>query len=77
MSRAVGDKRQGELQGALTSIGAIAMIIAPVVMTGVFARYTRTDADIYFPGAPFLLSLTLILVALVVFLAPRRSPVAA
>ncbi len=77
MSKAVGAKRQGELQGALTSIGAIAMIVSPMVMTGVFAQYTRAEADIFFPGAPFLLSLALIFVALVVFLAPRRSPVAA
>lgn len=77
MSKAVGDKRQGELQGALTSVGAIAMIIAPMVMTGVFARYTRPEADLYFPGAPFLLSLVLILIALAVFLTPRRSSVAA
>jgi DHA1 family tetracycline resistance protein-like MFS transporter len=65
------------LQGALTSVGAIAMIIAPMVMTGVFARYTRPEADLYFPGAPFLLSLVLILIALAVFLTPRRSSVAA
>lgn len=77
MSKAVGDKRQGELQGALTSVGAIAMIVAPMVMTGVFAQYTRIDAPVYFPGAPFLLSLGLIVVALVVFLAPRRGAVAA
>lgn len=77
MSRTVGDKRQGELQGALTSVGAIAMIVAPMVMTTVFAQYTRAGAAVYFPGAPFLVSLGLIVVALVVFLAPHRSPVAA
>ncbi len=77
MSKAVGVKRQGELQGALTSVGAIAMIVSPMVMTGVFAQYTRAEADVFFPGAPFLLSLALIVVALVVFLIPRRTPVAA
>jgi DHA1 family tetracycline resistance protein-like MFS transporter len=76
MSRAVGERRQGELQGALTSVSAIAMIIAPMVMTSVFARFTHAGAPIYFPGAPFLLSLALILVALAVFLYPKRPPVA-
>lgn len=76
MSRAVGETRQGELQGALTSVSAIAMIIAPMVMTSVFARFTHAGAPIYFPGAPFLLSLALILVALAVFLYPKRPPVA-
>lgn len=76
MSRAVGETRQGELQGALTSVSAIAMIIAPMVMTSVFARFTHAAAPIYFPGAPFLLSLALILAALAVFLYPKRPPVA-
>jgi MFS transporter, DHA1 family, tetracycline resistance protein len=76
MSRAVGDTRQGELQGALTSVGAIAMIIAPMVMTYVFATFTRDGATVYFPGAPFLMSLCLILVALAVFLLPQRRAVA-
>ncbi|MCR9111145.1 TCR/Tet family MFS transporter [Marivita sp. XM-24bin2] len=76
MSKAVGDRRQGELQGALTSVGAVAMIIAPMVMTGVFAQFTHSEAEIYFPGAPFLLSLGLIIVALLVFLSPRRHAVA-
>lgn len=77
MSKAVGDKRQGELQGALTSVGAVAMIISPMIMTGVFAAFTNDNAPVYFPGAPFLLSLALILVALAVFLAPRKAAVAA
>lgn len=76
MSKAVGDRRQGELQGALTSVGAVAMIIAPMVMTSVFAQFTHTEADIFFPGAPFLLSFGLIIVALVVFLSPPRHAVA-
>lgn len=77
MSKAVGDRRQGELQGALTSVNAVAMIVAPMVMTSVFAQYTRADATLFFPGAPFLLSLGLILLALAVFLAPNRGAVAA
>jgi DHA1 family tetracycline resistance protein-like MFS transporter len=77
MSKAVGDKRQGELQGALTSVGAVAMIVSPMLMTYTFAEFTGEEAPVYFPGAPFLLALALIAVALLVFLLPQRKPVAA
>jgi DHA1 family tetracycline resistance protein-like MFS transporter len=46
-------------------------------MTSVFAQFTRSDAPVYFPGAPFLLSLGLIVIALAVFLNPRNRAVAA
>ncbi|MBS0125226.1 TCR/Tet family MFS transporter [Thetidibacter halocola] len=73
MSATVGPRRQGELQGALTSVSAVAMILSPLVMTQVFAAFTAPDAAVFFPGAPFLLSLGLIVVALVVFLWPARQ----
>ena len=68
MSRSVGDDQQGELQGALTSISALAMIIAPMAMTTTFAAFTGDKAPIYFPGAPFVLSMTLVIVAIAVFM---------
>ncbi|CAM9963991.1 unnamed protein product, partial [Chrysoparadoxa australica] len=68
MSKAVGDDQQGELQGALTSISAFAMILSPMVMTSVFAAFSREGAAIYLPGAPFILSAILILIGLLVFL---------
>lgn len=67
MSKAVGDDQQGELQGALTSISAFAMILSPMVMTSVFAAFSREGASIYLPGAPFILSAVLILIGLTVF----------
>lgn len=73
MSRMAADDAQGELQGVLTSVNALATIIAPMVMTGVFAAFTGPGAPVYLPGAPFLVSLVLIGVGLTVFL--RRAPV--
>lgn len=73
MSRMAADDAQGELQGVLTSVNALATIIAPMVMTGVFAAFTGPGAPVYLPGAPFLVSLVLIAVGLTVFL--RRAPV--
>jgi DHA1 family tetracycline resistance protein-like MFS transporter len=72
MSQAVGPQRQGELQGALVSLNAVAMILSPLLMTAVFAACTAPDAALFFPGAPFLVSLGLIAVALAVFLAPEH-----
>jgi DHA1 family tetracycline resistance protein-like MFS transporter len=67
MSKAVDDNQQGELQGALTSVSALAMIFAPLAMTYTFAAFTAESAPVYMPGAPFLLSVVLIAIALFVF----------
>ncbi len=72
MSRQTEDDSQGELQGVLASAGAVATIISPLVMTYVFARFAEEGAKFYLPGAPFLVSMALMLVCLVVFLAPSR-----
>ena len=68
MSKAVDDNQQGELQGALTSVSALAMIISPMVMTYVFYSFTGPSAPFYMPGASFYLSALLMVVGLVVFL---------
>ncbi len=67
LSRAVADNAQGELQGVLTSLTAVAMVLAPLVMTQTFASFTRVDAAIYLPGAPFLLSAVIMALALVLY----------
>lgn len=72
MSDRVGIDQQGELQGSLTSISAVAMILSPMVMTSVFAASTREGATYSNPGAPFLVSMALVMFALVVFLRRRR-----
>jgi len=71
MSKMVGDDQQGELQGILTSIYALAMVVSPLMMTSVFAAFTREGTAYYLPGAPFLLSIVLILIGLAVFV---RNP---
>ncbi len=71
MSRQVATNAQGELQGALSSAVALAMIISPMAMTATFAHYTAPDASIYLPGAPFLLAMGLAIFSLFIFL---RSP---
>jgi DHA1 family tetracycline resistance protein-like MFS transporter len=73
MSRAVGDDAQGELQGVLTSVNAVAMILSPLLMTGVFAAFTHPRAPLYMPGAPFVVSMVLIMAGLAVFMRGRAA----
>ena len=75
MSRATSDNSQGELQGVLSSTSALATIISPLIMTQIFAAFAREDAAYFLPGAPFLLSMLLMVLCTVVFLAtPRAQP---
>ena len=67
LSRAVADNAQGELQGVLTSLTSVAMVVAPLVMTQTFAQFTRVDAGVYLPGAPFLLSAVIMTLAAVIY----------
>lgn len=68
LSRATADDSQGVLQGVLSSLTAISMIVAPITMTWVFAEFTEHKATIYFPGAPFAASALLLLIALITFI---------
>ena len=74
MSNSVPDNAQGELQGAMSSLTAIATIISPFLMTQVFSYFTRDDAPLFLPSAPFLLSAFSVVIALVMF--SRWKPVA-
>ena len=72
MSRTVRRDAQGELQGITTSVAALSMILAPLVMTQVFGMFT-SGAGPYFPAAPFAVSAGLCVLGLVLFtLRPRQ-----
>lgn len=73
MSKIVPDNAQGELQGVISSVHALAMIVSPLLMTNVFAAFSHDNAPVYFPGAPFVLAMGLLGVSMVLFLKPRRS----
>ncbi len=53
ISNQVKTNEQGELQGALTSVVALAAIIGQPLMLGLFRVFTNPERLIYFPGAPF------------------------
>ena len=54
-------REQGELQGALTSMVSLTSIIGPLVMTSLFAWFTKPKALVHFSGAPFLLGSILLM----------------
>jgi len=65
MSQNVADDAQGELQGAIASTLSLTAVVGPVIMTQTFAHFSD-EAGIYFPGAPFLLSVVSLLVAIII-----------
>lgn len=74
MANMVSEDRQGLLQGVIASLGSIAAVIAPIVVTGVFQFFADADAPVYLPGAPFLLSGLMVLILLPFFLRLKTQP---
>ncbi len=72
MSRAAPDDAQGELQGVISSTAAVSMIVSPLIMTQIFAAFTAPGGAVFFPGAPFLVSMTLMAASGAVFLSGTR-----
>jgi DHA1 family tetracycline resistance protein-like MFS transporter len=59
----VSPKEQGELQGSLTSLTSVAVIIGPLLMSSVFHFFTHRNTNTYFPGAPYILGAFLMLIS--------------
>jgi DHA1 family tetracycline resistance protein-like MFS transporter len=54
ISGQVPPNEQGELQGALTSLISVTSIVGPLMMNNLFYFFSRENAPVYFPGAPFI-----------------------
>lgn len=68
---------QGELQGAIASLYSVSAIVGPPLMTQIFARFSRTDGAVYFPGAAFIAAAGLTLVSAFLLARALRVPAAA
>ena len=66
MSNSVPRDAQGELQGAMGALTALATIISPLVMTQVFSFFTNEQTPVYLPSAPFMLSAVAVIVAIII-----------
>ena len=73
ISNQVPDNAQGEIQGILTSMQSAGAIIGPFMMAYIFAHFIGKDHGIYFPGAPFICSALLTLIALFIAAAALRK----
>jgi len=56
----VAEDRQGLVQGVIASLGSIAAVVAPILMTLLFQIFVAPETGIYMPGAPFLFAALLI-----------------
>jgi DHA1 family tetracycline resistance protein-like MFS transporter len=74
-TRLVPANSQGELQGAMSSLQSLSMVIGPLTLPLVFRYFTTDDAPVYLPGAAFLLAAVLTVLALVVGLSSRGKDV--
>ena len=67
MSGAVDPQSQGKLQGVLSALMAVAMIVTPLSMSALFYAFSGPKAVVYFPGAPFFVSAVLVIIGLALF----------
>ncbi|MDE2134840.1 MAG: TCR/Tet family MFS transporter [Alphaproteobacteria bacterium] len=77
MSKEVGPTEQGELQGAIASVGSLTSVGAPLAMSYLFAFFTSRAAPFYFPGAAFLAASLCVVLAAAVFAWVRPETTAA
>lgn len=73
LSRGASDTQQGELQGVISSLSALATIISPLIMTQTFFWFTRDGASLILPGAPFLLASLLMLAGFCILILKRDA----
>jgi DHA1 family tetracycline resistance protein-like MFS transporter len=65
MTRRVSEREQGELQGAISSLRAIAVIIGPGLFTFTFAYFIDAKHGWNIPGAPWYLAALLLFIAMI------------
>ncbi|MGJ4913130.1 TCR/Tet family MFS transporter [Bradyrhizobium sp. HKCCYLRH2060] len=68
MTRLVAPDKQGQLQGATSSVQSVAQLTGPFLFTLSFAYFIGATAPVHLPGAPFLLASGLMIVAIVIAL---------
>ncbi len=73
ISSQVPPEEQGELQGSMTSLMSATTIVGPLLMTSLYAQFTRTGAAFRFPGAPFIMGALLFLSGALLALRSLRS----
>jgi len=55
---------QGELQGGLTLLSSISLVVGPLIMGYSFKFFTHKSSSVYFPGSPYILGALLMLISI-------------
>jgi len=71
----VAKNEQGELQGAITILNSISVIVGPFIFSFLFAHYTNKTSGIYFPGAPYLLAAILMIISTFLAIRSFKNPI--
>lgn len=74
VSAAAASDRQGETQGALSSVQGLTAIVSPLVAASVFSTFTGPTAPVLLPGASFLVSSLAYAVAIWAISGVRPAP---
>jgi len=64
---------QGELQGGLTLLSSLSLVIGPVMMGYTFNIFTHKGSADYFPGAPYILGALLMLISIILVIKSLRK----
>jgi MFS transporter, DHA1 family, tetracycline resistance protein len=73
MSQHVEPHEQGQLQGAINSLRGLATLIGPILFAWVFAAFIDEHRAFQFPGAPWALAASLLVVALTLAAVATRA----
>jgi len=73
MSQRAPANAQGEMQGFIGSLNAIASIAAPLLLNPALAYFTGPKAPFYFPGAAFVIAASFAAAALIALALTRRT----
>jgi DHA1 family tetracycline resistance protein-like MFS transporter len=66
MTQLVSPDRQGQLQGATSSVQSVSELLGPFLFTLTFAYFIGAGAPMLLPGAPFLLAAVLMVLTFVI-----------
>lgn len=67
--------QQGELQGGLTLLSSISLVVGPLIMGYSFKFFTHKDSSVYFPGAPYILGGLLVAISIILVVNVLRKEV--
>ncbi|GAB2982046.1 tetracycline resistance MFS efflux pump [Mucilaginibacter puniceus] len=71
----VAKNEQGELQGALTIVNSLSVIVGPLLFSYIFYHFTEDkSSSYYFPGAPYILAALLMLISVVLVMRTFKKP---